>query len=82
MDEKGYSWTRLDGSMNSCQRNEVIAHFQDNSPDSPQVLLLSLRAGMSIIKISIISDSNIPQVALHGFSFNSVLICVVKVELA
>ena len=71
MDEKGYSWTRLDGSMNSCQRNEVIAHFQDNSPDSPQVLLLSLRAGMLIIKISIISDSN-----LHGFSFNSILICV------
>ena len=80
MDEKGYSWTRLDGSMNSCQRNEVIAHFQDNSLDSPQVLLLSLRAGMLIIKISIISDSNIHL--LHGFSFNSVLICVVKVELA
>ena len=58
MDEKGYSWTRLDGSMNSCQRNEVIAHFQDNSLDSPQVLLLSLRAGMSSTRIQILSNAD------------------------
>ena len=47
MDEQGYTWTRLDGSMNTRERNSVIAHFQDSSPDSPRVLLLSLRAGIS-----------------------------------
>ena len=45
MDQQGYSWTRLDGSMNTRERNAVIAHFQDTSHDSPRVLLLSLRAG-------------------------------------
>ena len=45
MDDKGYTWTRLDGSMNTRERNAVIAQFQDPSPDSPRVLLLSLRAG-------------------------------------
>ena len=45
LDEHGYTWTRLDGSMNTRERNAVIAHFQDPSPDSPRVLLLSLRAG-------------------------------------
>ena len=49
MDEKGYTWTRLDGSMNTRERNAVIAQFQDSSPDSPRVLLLSLRAGISFL---------------------------------
>ena len=45
MDQQGYTWTRLDGSMNTRERNAVIAHFQDTSLESPRVLLLSLRAG-------------------------------------
>ena len=49
MDQQGYSWTRLDGSMNTRERNAVIAHFQDTSLDSPRVLLLSLRAGKKIL---------------------------------
>ena len=51
MDQQGYTWTRLDGSMNTRERNAVIAHFQDTSPDSPRVLLLSLRAGTDILLI-------------------------------
>ena len=51
MDQQGYTWTRLDGSMNTRERNAVIAHFQDTSPDSPRVLLLSLRAGRDILLI-------------------------------
>jgi SNF2 family DNA or RNA helicase len=45
LDEKGYHWTRLDGSMSVQVKDNVISHFQDESQDSPQVLLLSLRAG-------------------------------------
>ena len=33
--------------MNTRERNAVISHFQDPSPDAPRILLLSLRAGMS-----------------------------------
>ena len=51
LDQQGYTWTRLDGSMNTRERNAVIEHFQDMSPDSPRVLLLSLRAGSLILQI-------------------------------
>ena len=37
--------TRLDGSMSQRERSSVIAEFQDPSPKSPRVLLLSLKAG-------------------------------------
>ena len=37
--------TRLDGSMSQRERSSVIAEFQDPSPNSPRVLLLSLKAG-------------------------------------
>ena len=43
--EQGYKWTRLDGTMSTRHRANVIGNFQDTSPDSPKVLLLSLRAG-------------------------------------
>lgn len=45
LDDEGYKWTRLDGTMSTRQRSEIIANFQDVSPDAPKVLLLSLRAG-------------------------------------
>ena len=48
LDEEKYTYTRLDGSMNTRERNAVIADFQDSSPDSPRILLLSLRAGIQI----------------------------------
>ena len=44
--EQGYTWTRLDGTMSTRHRSNVIGNFQDTSPDSPKILLLSLRAGM------------------------------------
>jgi len=43
--EEGYNFTRLDGTMSMKERSDVIADFQDSSPESPTVLLLSLRAG-------------------------------------
>ena len=45
LDDAGHTWTRLDGTMNTRERASVIANFQDPDPDSPRVLLLSLRAG-------------------------------------
>ena len=43
--EQGYKWTRLDGTMSTRHRSNVIGNFQDTSEGSPTVLLLSLRAG-------------------------------------
>jgi len=41
----GFKFTRLDGTMSTRHRSEVIGSFQDTSTTSPTVLLLSLRAG-------------------------------------
>ncbi len=43
--EDKISFVRLDGTMSTKERSEVVAQFQDPSPSSPRVLLLSLRAG-------------------------------------
>ena len=45
LNDEGYTWTRLDGSMNTRARSAVISEFQSTAADSPTVLLLSLRAG-------------------------------------
>ncbi|XP_061157136.1 helicase-like transcription factor isoform X2 [Syngnathus typhle] len=43
--EHGFSFVRLDGSMSQKKRTQVIQEFQSLSPDSPTILLLSLKAG-------------------------------------
>ncbi|XP_056091436.1 helicase-like transcription factor [Rhinichthys klamathensis goyatoka] len=43
--EYGFSFTRLDGSMNQKTRAKAIQDFQDSSPGSPTIMLLSLKAG-------------------------------------
>lgn len=43
--EYGFSFTRLDGTMNQKARAKAIQDFQDSSPGSPTVMLLSLKAG-------------------------------------
>ena len=44
--DEGFRYTRLDGTMNTRARSDVISEFQDReSSDGPTVLLLSLRAG-------------------------------------
>jgi SNF2 family DNA or RNA helicase len=43
--DDGYSFTRLDGTMTTRARSDVIVDFQDKREDSPTILLLSLRAG-------------------------------------
>jgi SNF2 family DNA or RNA helicase len=43
--DAGFNWTRLDGSMSIRDRLAVIEDFQSTKPDTPSVLLLSLRAG-------------------------------------
>jgi len=43
--DAGFKFTRLDGTMSTRHRSEVIGTFQDTSTTSPTVLLLSLRAG-------------------------------------
>ena len=45
LNENGHTFCRLDGTMSSRARSDVIGAFQDTSADSPTVLLLSLRAG-------------------------------------
>ncbi|XP_048018521.1 LOW QUALITY PROTEIN: helicase-like transcription factor [Megalobrama amblycephala] len=43
--EYGFSFTRLDGSMNQKIRAKAIQDFQDSSSGSPTIMLLSLKAG-------------------------------------
>ncbi|KAK2901000.1 hypothetical protein Q8A67_009115 [Cirrhinus molitorella] len=43
--EYGFSFTRLDGSMAQTARSKAIQDFQDSSPGSPTIMLLSLKAG-------------------------------------
>lgn len=43
--EHGFRFVRLDGSMSSKRRTQVIQEFQSSAADSPTVMLLSLKAG-------------------------------------
>lgn len=43
--EHGFSFVRLDGTMNQKRRAQVIQEFQSSAPDSPLIMLLSLKAG-------------------------------------
>ncbi|XP_056915480.1 helicase-like transcription factor isoform X2 [Takifugu flavidus] len=43
--EHGFSFVRLDGSINQKRRTEVIREFQSSTEDSPTIMLLSLKAG-------------------------------------
>lgn len=43
--EYGFSFTRLDGSMNQKSRAKAIQDLQDPTPGSPTIMLLSLKAG-------------------------------------
>ncbi|XP_078613180.1 helicase-like transcription factor isoform X2 [Branchiostoma floridae x Branchiostoma japonicum] len=43
--EAGFRFVRLDGSMTQQKRTDAIARFHDDGPDSPSVMLLSLKAG-------------------------------------
>ena len=44
--DESYRYTRLDGTMNTRARSDVISEFQDReAAEGPTVLLLSLRAG-------------------------------------
>lgn len=42
---EGFNFVRLDGKMSLKKRAEVIELFDDRGPDSPTVMLLSLKAG-------------------------------------
>ncbi|XP_071768487.2 helicase-like transcription factor [Centroberyx gerrardi] len=43
--EHGFSFVRLDGTMTQKRRAQVIQEFQSPAPDSPVIMLLSLKAG-------------------------------------
>uniref|UniRef100_A0A667ZEB4 Helicase like transcription factor n=1 Tax=Myripristis murdjan TaxID=586833 RepID=A0A667ZEB4_9TELE len=43
--EHGFSFVRLDGTMSQKKRAQVIQEFQSSAPDSPVIMLLSLKAG-------------------------------------
>uniref|UniRef100_A0A3P8T179 Helicase like transcription factor n=1 Tax=Amphiprion percula TaxID=161767 RepID=A0A3P8T179_AMPPE len=43
--EHGFSFVRLDGTMNQKRRTQVIQEFQSSAADSPVIMLLSLKAG-------------------------------------
>lgn len=42
---EGFNFVRLDGKMTQRKRAEVIELFDERGPDSPTVMLLSLKAG-------------------------------------
>ncbi|XP_030574526.1 helicase-like transcription factor isoform X2 [Archocentrus centrarchus] len=43
--EHGFSFVRLDGTMNQKKRTHVIQEFQSSATGSPAIMLLSLKAG-------------------------------------
>lgn len=43
--EHGFSFVRLDGTMNQKKRTRVIQEFQSSAAGSPAIMLLSLKAG-------------------------------------
>ncbi|KAL0983800.1 hypothetical protein UPYG_G00132950 [Umbra pygmaea] len=43
--EEGFRFVRLDGTLSQKRRAQVIQEFQSESPDSPLIMLLSLKAG-------------------------------------
>ncbi|CAL8273482.1 unnamed protein product [Merluccius merluccius] len=43
--EQGFSFVRLDGTLSQKRRAQVIQDFQSSAPDSPVIMLLSLKAG-------------------------------------
>ena len=45
LNAQGFNFVRLDGKMSQKQRAEVIEWFNEKSPDSPTVMLLSMKAG-------------------------------------
>ena len=44
LQESGFTFTRLDGSMSMKRRDDSMQTFNDKSADSPTVMLLSLKA--------------------------------------
>uniref|UniRef100_A0A3B5M438 Uncharacterized protein n=1 Tax=Xiphophorus couchianus TaxID=32473 RepID=A0A3B5M438_9TELE len=45
LQEHGFSFVRLDGTMSQKKRTQIIQEFQSSAADSPKVMLLSLKAG-------------------------------------
>ena len=45
LEAQGFNFVRLDGKMSQKKRAEVIESFDDRSPDSPSIMLLSMKAG-------------------------------------
>lgn len=43
--EQGFSFVRFDGTMSQKRRAQIIQEFQSSEPDSPAIMLLSLKAG-------------------------------------
>lgn len=43
--EHGFSYVRLDGTLSQKRRAQIIQEFQSSAPDSPVIMLLSLKAG-------------------------------------
>ncbi|KAJ3613480.1 hypothetical protein NHX12_019729 [Muraenolepis orangiensis] len=43
--EQSFSFVRLDGTLSQKRRAQVIQEFQSSAPDSPVIMLLSLKAG-------------------------------------
>ncbi|CAL1540850.1 unnamed protein product [Lymnaea stagnalis] len=45
LEEQGFKFARLDGSMRAGDRSAAVHQFSDKSPGSPTIFLLSLKAG-------------------------------------
>nr|XP_029541082.1 helicase-like transcription factor isoform X1 [Oncorhynchus nerka] len=50
--EEGFKFVRLDGTMSQKRRAQVIQEFQSDTPGSPLIMLLSLKAGGVGINLS------------------------------
>ena len=82
----GFKYTRLDGKLNMHQKSEVCEKFQNTKDvDSPNVLLLSLRAGKINLIFNIVWNTKKFQTSINlkvlsSLNFRAVYDVIKKIE--
>lgn len=77
--EHGFSFVRLDGSINQKRRTEVIQEFQSSTKDSPTIMLLSLKAGG--VGLNLTAASHVFLMDPVGLDYSSIGFILLEMKL-
>lgn len=78
--QHGFSFVRLDGTMNQKRRTQAIQEFQSPAADSPTIMLLSLKAGGVGLNLTAASHVFLMD-PVRTDSLNSLMYCKTAVRL-